>query len=825
MRTKLFKSIAAVALVAIAASCAKEQTSVPLGGETEVSFSIASPVINTKAIADGNTVDKVVCNVFDSAGKLVEGTEDHKISKAIDMTNGTAKFSVRLVTGQTYSFIFWAYKDSESSPYTLSEDGKTVTVSYENAVSNDESRDAFYAYVAPVQIKGSLSQSVELKRPFAQLNFGVVKDDIKAAEAAEIEVYKSKVTLTGLGNTLNLVDGSVKAIVEGAEVSDGITAEFALATCPMSLESSETLTVDSDEYGYVAMNYVLVGKDSKSLTDATLWIADAAGTLIKEDGLAVSNVPLQGNYRTNVLGNLFTSEVITTVNVAPAFVEDIVKEFVSITAEKIEEANTLIEANKAADIIEVKFAAAPEDNSSQAILTTPVKEDGTLNVEVSSSVTGTLYVGDYKDAEYSDSQALEDADSANKATVNITIPDGVTIEKLVIKAGSKTVTINGVNASEYSDSNKIGTLEATTSMNTLVIAKGQIIDNLIFHKGGLEIHGTVNAITFDDNATTETVEVRDCEGLSKEVYKALEKFIAEDYVGVEGLTIEGKYDIVYVKGLNYEAYKKIIAYLQEGYYGVKNEDGTWDIAYDACPYLTFSADSKQRFNIQFMGTMRSALVDKLEYSVGGSEWTTLVHNDKVEYGGEYGDIRLRGKSSIGTANSTSNYTLISTNIYYTNVPVTASGDIRTLIDWENYSTASTKEAKFCYLFYGGCKGMISAPKLPATELAEYCYYAMFKKCTSLTAAPELPAETLTNRCYWQMFNGCSSLTSVTIKAKSAEEHFWGGVYVALNEWLSGTAASGTLYAPAKTISCGTETVDLSTDSNYLPSGWNISVEE
>ena len=560
MRTKLFKSIAAVALVAIAASCAKEQTSVPLGGETEVSFSIASPVINTKAIADGNTVDKVVCNVFDSAGKLVEGTEDHKISKTIDMTNGTAKFSVRLVTGQTYSFIFWAYKDSESSPYTLSEDGKTVTVSYENAVSNDESRDAFYAYVAPVQIKGSLSQSVELKRPFAQLNFGVVKDDIKAAEAAEIEVSKSKVTLTGLGNTLNLVDGSVKAIVEGAEVSDGITAEFALATCPMSLESPETLTVDSDEYGYVAMNYVLVGKDSKSLTDATLWIADAAGTLIKEDGLAVSNVPLQGNYRTNVLGNLFTSEVITTVNVAPAFVEDIVKEFVSITAEKIEEANTLIEANKAADIIEVKFAAAPEDNSSQAILTTPVKEDGTLNVEVSSSVTGTLYVGDYKDAEYSDSQALEDADSANKATVNITIPDGVTIEKLVIKAGSKTVTINGVNASEYSDSNKIGTLEATTSMNTLVIAKGQIIDNLIFHKGGLEIHGTVNAITFDDNATTETVEVRDCEGLSEEVYNALKSYIKTGYVGVQNA--DKTWDItmpIKMNGVGYASLEEAVA--------------------------------------------------------------------------------------------------------------------------------------------------------------------------------------------------------------------------------------------------------------------------
>ncbi len=534
MRTKLFKFIAAVALVAFAASCAKEQTAVPLGGETEVTFNVASPVFQTKTIADGNTVDKVACCVYDSNGNLIE----NEISKTIDMTNGKATFSVRLVTGQTYSFIFWAYKASVengwTSPYTFSAADKTVTVSYDNATSNDESRDAFYAYVEPFQITGAITKPVELKRPFAQINFGVEVDDITAAKAvnSSLDVSKSKVTLTNLGNVLDLVKGTVT----GEE-----KAEFTLGACPTGMANSESLTgdvlkVNDKTYGYVAMNYVLVGKDTQTLTDATLWIADTKGNLIKEDGLKVTNVPLQGNYRTNVLGNLFTSAANFNVVVTSAFEEkDIVKEFVSITAEKVEEANTLIEANKTADIIEVKFAAAPEDITSQAILTTPVKEDGTLNVEISENVSGTLYVGNYKAAEYSVEKALEPEESskANKAAVNITIPDNVTIEKLVIYDETKTVNINGVNANSYSNTSVIKELDAKTSENTLIIEKGQTIESLTFRKGGLEIHGTVNAVKIQKDNDSDVILVRDCENLSDTVYKALKSYIAEGYEGFQ----------------------------------------------------------------------------------------------------------------------------------------------------------------------------------------------------------------------------------------------------------------------------------------------------
>ncbi len=297
---KILKSIAAVALVAFAASCSKEQVAEPAstGEESLVSFTVATPALQTRAIADGTTVDKVSCNVYDEDGVLIDD-----ISKTIAISGGRATFSVRLVTGQKYSFVFWAYK--EGAPYTLDTATKKVTVSYEGATANDETRDAFYAYVAPVQITGSLNQTVSLYRPFAQVNFGVNTDDIAAAAKAGIEVKKSSVKLTGLATELNLVDGTVSGTAD---------AEFALAALP-----EESLTVGGTAYGYVAMNYALVGKSAKALSDVTLKLYDSADAEINT--LSISNVPLQGNYRTNILGNLFTSAADFNLVVDPAFAE------------------------------------------------------------------------------------------------------------------------------------------------------------------------------------------------------------------------------------------------------------------------------------------------------------------------------------------------------------------------------------------------------------------------------------------------------------------------------------------------------------------------
>ncbi len=296
---KIFTFLAASALVVLAASCAKEQqiAAVPAGEETTVEFTVATPELMTKAIADGNTVDKVSCNVYGADGAIIAD-----LSKDIDMAGGKATFSVRLVTGQTYSFLFWAYKDG--APYTLNAANKTVAVSYDNGASNDESRDAFYAYVVDKKITSSVTETVTLKRPFAQVNFGVEPDDITAAKTAGYEPARSSVKLTGLANKLDLTNGNVEG---------DVTAEFTVAAFP-----AETFTVNTKDYNYVATNYVLVGADQKKLSDVELKIYDATSTE-PINTISVPNVPLQGNYRTNILGNLFTSVATYNIVVNPGF--------------------------------------------------------------------------------------------------------------------------------------------------------------------------------------------------------------------------------------------------------------------------------------------------------------------------------------------------------------------------------------------------------------------------------------------------------------------------------------------------------------------------
>lgn len=177
------------------------------------------------------------------------------------------------------------------------------------------------------------------------------------------------------------------------------------------------------------------------------------------------------------------------------------------------------------------------------------------------------------------------------------------------------------------------------------------------------------------------------------------------------------------------------------------------------PYITFSAEGAQTFKMDFGSfALNENEGEYFEYSVNGGKWVQFTSTvSDVAFGGIKGNLRLRGKSSKGTATGYSNYSIIS---FGNPAKVSCTGDIRTLIDYKGYNTtASSGDARFCYLFKG-CSQLTTAPNLPATDLAEHCYYFMFKDCTSLTKAPsELPATTLPGLCYCGMFFGCTQLTT------------------------------------------------------------------
>ena len=204
------------------------------------------------------------------------------------------------------------------------------------------------------------------------------------------------------------------------------------------------------------------------------------------------------------------------------------------------------------------------------------------------------------------------------------------------------------------------------------------------------------------------------------------------------------------------------------------------------PYVTFKAEAEQKFK---MTTYGGYSISRLEYSVNNGKWQNVEKDIPVTFGETNGTLRLRGTNINGTASLWDAFSTIT--FTDPNVKVACTGDIRTLLDWRNYSTVNTQNARFCYLFkdcavltsapelpakeladncysgmFSGCTSLTAAPELKATTLARSCYSSMFSRCTSLEKAPELKATTLVESCYESMFNGCTKLTSVTMLAPS-----------------------------------------------------------
>ena len=159
---RTFKSIAVLALSALAmVSCQKELLgpAVQEGQEVAVSIDLPTPLMGTKAYADGNTVDVVHVHVYqqDANGGLFyiePNATTPTPSKDVAMSAGAATYSTRLVTGQKYTFVFWA-EQKDNGYYTYDSATQTVSVDYTDATGNDESRDAFYAVLPNVTITGA----------------------------------------------------------------------------------------------------------------------------------------------------------------------------------------------------------------------------------------------------------------------------------------------------------------------------------------------------------------------------------------------------------------------------------------------------------------------------------------------------------------------------------------------------------------------------------------------------------------------------------------------------------------------------------------------
>lgn len=193
---------------------------------------------------------------------------------------------------------------------------------------------------------------------------------------------------------------------------------------------------------------------------------------------------------------------------------------------------------------------------------------------------------------------------------------------------------------------------------------------------------------------------------------------------------------------------------------------------DNTPYIALTSEKAQKYYVYRSGDMREI---NFECSTDKKKWSKLRNYSGISFSGNKKEtIYFRAKSPIGTDGI--RFVLDGLN---PRAPIACTGDIRTLIDYENYDSVDTSQANFYDLFSNLI--LISVPVLPSTELAPNCYERMFRGCTlnkvpelpattlaescykhmfentTITQAPDLPASTLAKECYYNMFKGCESL--------------------------------------------------------------------
>ena len=247
-----------------------------------------------------------------------------------------------------------------------------------------------------------------------------------------------------------------------------------------------------------------------------------------------------------------------------------------------------------------------------------------------------------------------------------------------------------------------------------------------------------------------------------------------------------------------------------------------EVSESKIPYITFKADELQTFSYYEPADQYNQDANQyLECSVGGGQWFDFSDIDEgVSFGGGNNDLRLRAKGGDGNFSPSKNldmvtveFNLIMFKFANSNVPVKCEGDIRTLIDYENYYCANTSKAKFKG-FFSKMTNLTSAPDLPNMELASGCYQQMFYGCTGLTTAPALPATTLADNCYYQMFQGCSKLSNVTMLATTYSATW------CLTNWLNKAGTS----AGRRKLTLASEDVYNGIISN-LPTQWQKGASE
>ena len=300
---KILFFASALAGLLLAGSCQREELA-PAAEGNVVTFEVEIPEIATKAnvVDDGTNINDLVYAVYRTSATSLENAQNDENLQLIYQKNyetdpfkggNQAVVPIELINDQNYLIVFWAQVSDE---WVNGNSNNLMRITYPTEMLANNSNLAAFTnatFLSAADIKGgAIKRGVTLKRPFAQIRIGTT---LPKNVIEDVVLTRSSVTVNGVAEAFNALK---QDIVENQHT----TVEFKMAEVPYG-----NLTVNNVDYKYAAMNYIFANGN----VGVAYNIETAQhGTVTTE---AIPDVPVQRNYRTNIVGNLLTSEAKYTV--------------------------------------------------------------------------------------------------------------------------------------------------------------------------------------------------------------------------------------------------------------------------------------------------------------------------------------------------------------------------------------------------------------------------------------------------------------------------------------------------------------------------------
>ena len=301
---KILLFVSALAGLFLAASCQQENLEPEVKGG--VTYEISLPTAPQTKGEGGYTTYDLHYEVYKTADADALATADLLFEKTVPMEGNTKTLTLDLLNDQDYTVLFWANKSGANTNAEYFDLTDLRKVKVKTATANNDNRDAFCGMDQLVQHDGAQSKTVELKRPFAQINIATLVPTV-AQIGYDVTPTHSYVKVSSIPKTFNVFTGLP---TEEATVP----VEFSTSDEPATVPTGDLEVNGSDEYDWVAMNYILV---PESVVEVYYEITTKNG-VVKN---TIPNVPVKKNYRTNIIGNLLTSKATYTIQLLPGFEE------------------------------------------------------------------------------------------------------------------------------------------------------------------------------------------------------------------------------------------------------------------------------------------------------------------------------------------------------------------------------------------------------------------------------------------------------------------------------------------------------------------------